>query len=71
MVTKEYGEVMRFLLHFREQYETEEEYRQFLLQAVRELVRDLRDFDVLISLQPEILRPTRALARVGQGGIGA
>ncbi|RMG53421.1 MAG: hypothetical protein D6723_07070 [Acidobacteria bacterium] len=63
MVTKEYGEVMRFLLHFREQYETEEEYRQFLLRAVRELVRDLRDFDVLISLQPEILRPSRPVAR--------
>ncbi|MBI3951199.1 MAG: hypothetical protein HY314_12180 [Acidobacteria bacterium] len=60
---QEYGEVMQFLLHFREQYHTEEAYRQFLLRAMRELVGDLREFGVFISLQPEFLGRPRAAAR--------
>jgi hypothetical protein len=60
---EDYGEVMRFLLHFRERYQTEEAYRQFLLESVRELVGDLRKFDVFISLQPEFLGRPRATAR--------
>lgn len=59
---QEYGEVMRFLLHFRERYQTEEEYRRFLLQAMRELVHDLRRYGVFISLQPEFLGRPRAMA---------
>jgi len=61
-VKEEHGEVMRFLLHFRERYQTEEDYRRFLVGAMRELVRDLREFDVFISLQPEFLGRPRAMA---------
>jgi hypothetical protein len=57
-----YGEVMKFLFHFREQYQTEEEYRQFLRQAMRELVHDLREFDVFITLQPDVSSQQRAMA---------
>jgi hypothetical protein len=53
---QEYGEVMRFLLHFRERYDSDETFRDFLLASLRELVRDLRNFDVIISIQPECLR---------------
>jgi hypothetical protein len=62
-VKKDYGEVMRFLLHFRERYPSEEEYRRFLLEEIRGLVRDLREFDVFISLQPEFLGRPRAMAK--------
>ncbi len=60
---QEYGEVMQFLLHFREQYETEEDYRQFLRGQMRELVHDLREFDVFITLQPDMLSRSRTMAR--------
>lgn len=61
-MTQEYGEVMRFLLYFRERYQSEEDYRRFLLQAMKELVHDLREFEVFISLQPEFLGRPRAMA---------
>jgi len=59
---EDYGEVMRFLLYFRERYPSEDEYRQFLLKTMRELVHDLREFNVFISLQPEFLGRQRAMA---------
>jgi hypothetical protein len=57
MVNREYGEIMRFLLYFRERFDSEEAYRGFVLSLLRELVMDLRDLDVHISLQTECLRP--------------
>jgi len=53
---QEYGEIMKFLLYFRERYDSDETFRDFLLASLRELVRDLRHFDVIISIQPECLR---------------
>lgn len=66
---REYGEVMRFLLHFRERYPSDEEYRRFLVQEIRGLVHDLREFGVFISLQPEFLgRPQAAAQAAGSRG---
>jgi hypothetical protein len=53
----EYGEIMRFLMHHRERYATEEEFRHFLAMEIRRLVLDLRDFDIIISVLPEFLKP--------------
>jgi len=47
---KEYGELMRLLLHFRERYPNDEEFRRFIIDSLRTFVSDLRDFDVEISL---------------------
>jgi hypothetical protein len=60
----EYGEIMRFLMYHRERYSTEEEFRHFLTTEIRKLVLDLRDFDIIISVLPEFLKP-RSLEQVG------
>jgi hypothetical protein len=46
----EYGELMSFLLYFRERHKSDEEFREFVLESLRCFVYDLRDFDVEISL---------------------
>lgn len=56
----EYGELMRFLLHFRERYGTEEEFNGFILDSLRSFVYDLRDFDVYISISPGSASRSRA-----------
>lgn len=49
---EEYGELMRFLLYFRERYASDEEFNAFILDSLRSLVYDLRDFEVYISINP-------------------
>ncbi len=61
----EYGEIMRFLLHFRERFPTEEEFRAFLAEEVRRFVKDVRDYDIVISILPECLRPRSVFVREG------
>lgn len=60
MVTHEYGEIMRFLLHFRERFGSEEEFRAFLAEEIRRLVRDVREYDIILSILPECLKPKSA-----------
>lgn len=48
----EYGELMQFLLYFRERYQDEEAFREFVLESLQELVYDLRDFGIYISINP-------------------
>jgi len=60
-----YGEIMRFLLHFRERFSSEEEFRAFLAEEVRRFVKDAREYGIVISILPECLRPRSAF--VGEG----
>jgi|GEM_PF-780486 hypothetical protein len=59
---REYGEIMRFLLHFRERFSSEEEFRAFLTEEIRRFVRDARDYGIVISILPECLMPRSPLA---------
>ncbi len=61
----EYGEIMQFLLHFRERFSSEEEFRAFLAEEVRRFVKDARDYGIVISILPECLKPRSAF--VGEG----
>jgi hypothetical protein len=52
MQMEEYGELMRFLLYFRERYQDEDAFREFILESLQALVYDLRDFGIYISINP-------------------
>ncbi|HXG64638.1 MAG TPA: hypothetical protein VNO70_05995 [Blastocatellia bacterium] len=54
---KEYGELMTVLLHHREQFGSDEDFRRFLTESVRQFSRDLRDFKIHVAVSPEPLRP--------------
>jgi hypothetical protein len=53
---KDYGDLMQFLLYFREQYSDDEEFNTFVMQALRSFVYDLRDLGVYISISPQSLK---------------
>jgi hypothetical protein len=57
---KAYGELMGQLLRYQGRYPKEEEFRAFLRESVRTLARDLKEFDIELSLVPE--------AKAGQPG---
>lgn len=57
---KQYGELMVHLLRSQGRYPHEEEFRAFLRESVRTLARDLREFDIELSLIPE--------SKAGQSG---
>ena len=62
----EYGEIMRFLLHHQERFRSEDEFRLFLRTEIKKLVKDLREYDIVISVLPECLKqeqPSSALSR--------
>ncbi len=61
-IVRAYGEIMRFLLHFRERFSSEEEFRAFLTEEIKRLVRDARDYGIVISILPECLMPRSPLA---------
>ncbi|MCS6816814.1 MAG: hypothetical protein N0A16_05545 [Blastocatellia bacterium] len=61
----EHGEIMQFLLHFRERFSSEEEFRVFLVEEVRRFVKDARAYGIVISILPECLTPRSAF--VGEG----
>jgi len=52
---RECGQIMQFLLCQRERFDSEQEFRQFLLQEIRQFVKDIREYDIVISLLPESL----------------
>ncbi|GBC77669.1 hypothetical protein HRbin08_01148 [bacterium HR08] len=64
----EYGEIMRFLLHFRERFPSEEEFRAFLTEEVRQFVKDAREYDIVLSILPECLKPRSAFVGEGRRG---
>jgi hypothetical protein len=53
---QEYGELMRFLLYFRERYPNDEDFNRFIIDSLRSFVYDLRDFGVYISINPAGLK---------------
>ena len=53
---KDYGDLMQFLLYFREQYSDDAEFNRFVMQALRSFVHDLRDLGVYISISPHSLK---------------
>jgi len=52
---REYGQIMRFLLGQRERCDSEYAFREFLLQEIRRFIKDVREYDIVISLLPESL----------------
>ena len=69
MATREepdYGDVMRFLLFFRERYSSDAEFSEFLVKSLQKLVYDLREFEVYISISPDSLMRTRDMAQNGK-----
>ena len=51
---KQYGELMGHLLRSQGRYPKEEEFCAFLRESVRTLARDLKEFDIELSLTPEL-----------------
>ena len=62
-MTKSYGLLMSDLLQHRAGFQTDEEFKRFVMTAVSEFSGDLRDFDIEISLRPAVLGVRRAGAR--------
>jgi len=60
---KEYGEVMRYFLRFRDRYASDAEFNKFVVESLRTLVYDLRDIDVYISVNPESLKWSRTVTQ--------
>ncbi|GBC76613.1 hypothetical protein HRbin08_00075 [bacterium HR08] len=50
-----YGQIMQFLLAQREHCGSEQEFRQFLLREIRRFIKDVREYDIIVSLLPESL----------------
>ncbi len=46
------GELMGFLLHLRERFESEEEFQAFVLEELRRFITDLRSMDIELTLRP-------------------
>jgi len=53
---RDYGDLMQFLLYFREQYSDEDEFNRFVMNSLRSFVYDLRDLGVYISISPQSLK---------------
>ena len=47
-----YGELMGFLMHHRERFDTEEQFREFALTGVRQFITDLRSLGIELTLRP-------------------
>jgi hypothetical protein len=46
------GELMNFLLHLRERFDTDEEFNQFALAEVRQFITDLRSLGIELTMRP-------------------
>lgn len=46
------GELMTFLLHSRERFETEEQFNEFILAEVRQFITDLRSVGIELTMRP-------------------
>lgn len=47
-----YGELMGFLLHQREQFETDEQFNAFVVAEVRQFIIDLRLLGIELTMRP-------------------
>jgi len=47
-----YGELMSFLLHSRERFESEEQFKEYALAEVRKFINDLRSIGIELTLRP-------------------
>ncbi len=46
------SEMMSFLLHLRERFDSEEEFKTFVLEDLRKFIGDLRLLDIELTLRP-------------------
>ncbi|MEP7338794.1 MAG: hypothetical protein ABI977_13745 [Acidobacteriota bacterium] len=46
------GELMSFLLHLRERFDSDEEFNQFALVEVRRFITDLRPLGIELTMRP-------------------
>ena len=53
---RNYGELMSVLLHNRERFRSEAEFRTYLLESARQLASDLSDFGIETLVRPEASR---------------
>ncbi len=62
---REYGQIMEFLFAQRERFGSEAEFREFLLCEIRRFIKDVREYDIVVSVLPESLyfkfKPERAV----------
>jgi hypothetical protein len=56
---KEHGELMALLLHHRERFGTGEAFQIFILDSVRTLAFDLREFNIDVSVRTAMPNPPR------------
>jgi hypothetical protein len=52
---KECGELMTFLLQHRHMFDADDKFRGFVIESVRTLARDLKDWNVDISIKPDAM----------------
>ena len=57
---KTYGELMSFLLQKRRHHGTDDRFGTYVADAVQEFARDLRDFDLEVSIEKMAPRPAAA-----------
>ena len=49
---RSYGQLMKQLLSERDQYATEEEFRNFAVAEVRRFITDLREIEIEVTMRP-------------------
>jgi hypothetical protein len=47
-----YGKLMSYLMMERRNFETDDDFRRFVSESVAQLARDLRQFDIEVSVRP-------------------
>lgn len=57
---KTYGELMSFLLQKRRHHGTDDRFRAYIADAVQVFARDLRDFDLEVTIEKRAPRPAAA-----------
>jgi hypothetical protein len=50
--TKNYGELMNFLLKERSKFSTEEEFKEYAVAEVRRFITDLRSINIELTMRP-------------------
>jgi hypothetical protein len=50
--TKDYSELMSFLLKERSKFSTEEEFREYAVAEVRRFITDLRSINIELTMRP-------------------
>ncbi len=53
---KAYGGLMSYLLTFRKDFATDDEFNRFVMESVRSFVYDLRDVQVYITIYPSFMK---------------